>query len=677
MNRYLFSIDESRFADGGIDAKSGNGSGRMVSRALFAGWMLIAASIPKAADAGPPSNASGAEPSLEELINIKVTSVSKKEENLNDAAAAIFVLSHDDLLRSGATTVADALRLVPGLQVAAIDSGTWAVSARGFNSPFANKLLVMIDGRTVYSPLFSGVYWDVQQVFLDDVDRVEVIRGPGATVWGANAVNGVISIISKSARDTQGGLVYGGGGDAHLALGGARYGGKIGEDTYYRIYGSYQLNDDFRLADGRPASDGWDFEKGGFRVDHDTRNDGHGTWQGDAYAGRIGGQSGDVYGFNTLGRWTQRISDRSSYEAQAYFNHTFRNDALAEVDLDTADLSFQHTLGLGERNDLIWGLGYRFTEARLHKANSPAITILDGDIPLNLFSTFLQDEFKIIPDQLSLTLGTKIEHNDFTGIEVQPSARLVYKASKQQTVWAAVSRAVRTPSDSEAKSPITLALGPPVAGPGGGLYVPTYVGNPEAQSEVLMAYELGYRIQPNRRVSVDAATFYNNYSGLFGLRPSGFVPGAPVGALLTQSVNVLRGESYGGEAVLSVVAADSWHLSASYSLLMMHVHGDPASDAESFELNAPTHQAVLRSAHDITRNFSLDAQLRYVDNVRAVSAYVTADIRLSYRPTANLEFSLVGQNLLDDRHPEQASVFAGSPTIEVPRGLYGKITWRF
>ena len=496
---------------------------------MFAGAIWLVASR-GSAFAASPSTDPIVNLSLEDLVNVKVTSVSKKEESLNDAAAAIFVLSNDDIRRSGATTVADALRLVPGVQVAAIDSSDFAISARGFNSQFANKLLVMIDGRTVYSPLFSGVYWDAQQVFLDDVDRIEVIRGPGATVWGANAVNGVISIISKSARDTQGGLIYGGGGDVHLALGGARYGGKIGEDTFYRIYGSYQLNDDFQQTNGATANDGWDLWKGGFRVDHYTSNSGQLTWQGDAYAGNLADHTGDLNGFNTLGRWTQRLSDRSSYEVQAYFDHTYRNDALAEVSLDTADLSWQHTFGLGERNDVIWGLGYRFIDSQLHKANTPAITILDHEIPLNLFSAFIQDEFKIIPDRLTFTLGTKIEHNDFTGFEVQPSARLLFKPTGNQTVWAAVSRAVRTPSESEGKDAITFALGPPVVGPGGGLYVPTLFGNTALKSEVLLAYELGYRIQPTNRISVDLTAFYTDYSRLAAVNPEAFLPSAPVGS---------------------------------------------------------------------------------------------------------------------------------------------------
>jgi len=667
---------KSNSAIGKIIAGVGNLLVHFWRKALFTGLMLLVAGGVAAADAALASTNSLADLSLEDLVNLKVTSVSKKEEKLKDAAAAIFVLSNDDLRRSGATTVADALRLVPGLQVAAIDSGTWAVSARGFNSQFGNKLLVMIDGRTVYSPLFSGVYWDAQQVFLDDVDRIEVIRGPGATVWGANAVNGVISILSKSARDTQGGLIYGGGGDVHLALGGSRYGGKISKDTYYRVYGSYQLSDDFPEAKGRPADDSWDLGKGGFRIDHYTHNDGQLTWQGDGYAGNLAGHSGDLYGFNTLGRWTQPISERSSYEVQAYFDHTHRNDGLAEVSLDTADLSWQHTFGLGERNDVIWGLGYRFTDAQLHHANSPAVTILNHDLPLHLFSAFVQDEFKIIPDKLTFTLGTKIEHNDFTGVEVQPSARLVYKPAENQTLWAAVSRAVRTPSEADGKNAIAFATGAPIIGPGGGLYVPIFFGNTQLESEVLWAYELGYRIQPTHRLSLDVTAFYNDYTRLAGQQATGFIPGAPVGTMTIQSFNTLRGESYGGEAVLTVAATDSWRLSASYSLLMMHVHGEPGSAAEALELNAPTHQVVLRSSYDFARHFSLDGQLRYVDNVAAVAAYVTADIRLSYRPTANLELSIVGQNLLDARHPEQASVL-GLPTDEVPRGFYGRITWRF
>lgn len=635
----------------------------------LAGLLLVAGGS-GLAPAGSSSTNSVADLSLEDLVNIKVTSVSKKEEKLNDAAAAIFVLSNDDLRRSGATTIADALRVVPGLQVAAIGASDWAVSARGFNSQFANKMLVMIDGRTVYSPLFSGVYWDVQQVFLDDVERIEVIRGPGATVWGANAVNGVISIMSKSARDTPGGLVYGGGGDVHLALGGARYGGKINDDTYYRVYGNYQLNDDFQQANGQSAHDRWDLVKSGFRIDHYPGTDGQLTWQGDVYTGNLADRTGDLHGINTLGRWTQPLGERSSYEVQAYLDHVYRNDALAESSVDTADLTFQHTFGLGERNDVIWGLGYRFASARLDQANSPTVTIGDDETLLNLFSAFIQDEFQIIPDKLSFTLGTKIEHNDFTGVEVQPSARLAFKPTEKQTLWAAVSRAVRTPSGTEGKNIITFDLGAPGSDP-----MPRLIGNPDLKSEVLWAYELGYRIQPHHRVSVDVATFYNDYRHLVGQQFAAFIPGTP-NILAIESANILRGESYGGEAVVTVTVTDSWRWSASYSLLLLNVEGTSFGGTAGLELNAPTHQAVLRSSYDFTQHVSLDTQLRYVDNVQAVAAYVTADARLAYRPTTNLELALVGQNLLDASHPEQASTI-GAPTLEVPRGFYGRITWRF
>ena len=645
--------------------------------ALFAGAILLFAHIGTATAAELAPFDPVVDLSLEELVNVKITSVSKKEESLSDAAAAIFVLSNDDLRRSGATTVADALRLVPGVDVAAINSSTFAISVRGFNSEFANKLLVLFDGRSVYTPLFSGVYWDAQQVFLDDVDRIEVIRGPGATVWGANAVNGVINVISKSARDTQGALIYGGGGDVHLTLDGARYGGKIGENTWYRIYGTYQLNSDYQLSNGQPANDGWDLWQGGFRVDHYPSNGGQLTWQGDAYTGNLADRTGDINGFNTLGRWTQPIADRSSYEVQAYFDHTYRNDALAESSLNTVDLTFQHIFGLGERNNVIWGMGYRFSAAQLHQANSPGVTIRDHNLRLNLFSAFIQDEFKVIPDQLTFTLGTKIEHNDFTGFELQPSARLVFKPAKNQTVWASLSRAVRTPSGVEGKDLITFVLGPPVVGPGGGLYLPTLFGNTQFQSEVLWAYELGYRIQPTPRVSVDIATFYNDYTNLAYQQPTGsFIPGVPVGIMTEETRNILRANSYGGEAVVTFAVSDSWRLSASYSLLLLNAQGESAIGAQVLELNAPTNQVVLRSSYDFSRHFSLDADLRYVDNVQLVPAYITADVRLSWRPRADLEVSLVGQNLLQDYHPEQASTI-GLPTAEVPRGVYGKIAWHF
>lgn len=614
--------------------------------------------------------------SIEELMNESITSVAKKEQRLGDVAAAVSVLSNDDIRRSGVTTVADALRLVPGMQVAAFDSAGWAISARGFNSQFSNKLLAMIDGRTIYSPLFSGVYWDAQQAMLNDLDRIEVIRGPGATVWGANAVNGVISVVSKGARDTQGGFIYGGGGDVPRALGGARYGGKISDDTYYRIYGTYQLNDDFRYANDQSANDRWDIKQGGWRVDHYAGDDSHLTWQGDAYSGHLANYVGDMHGFNTIGRWSRRISERSDFQVQAFVDRAYRNDLLGEATVDTADWTLQHTFGLGERNDVIWGVGYRYTRTRAERSNSPLLRFVDDDIPLRLFSAFVQDEVELLPDRLIFTLGTKLEHNDFTGFEVQPSARLVFKAARSHSVWAAVSRAARTPSELEGRSFIAFTLGAPITGPSGEQYVPTLTGNTQAESEVLWAYELGYRGQVSDRVSIDVATFHNAYHNLLAFQPTGFFPGTPLGTMNIQAKNTLHGESYGGEVMLTATLADSWRLSAGYSLLILHMQGQPMTEATPLELNAPKHQFVLRSSNSISARSSLDMQLRYVDQVQAVPAYVAADVRLSYRPMDNLELAIVGQNLLNDQHPEQASPI-GLPIAEVPRGFNARITQRF
>jgi iron complex outermembrane receptor protein len=614
--------------------------------------------------------------SLEELMNETVTSVSKKEQKLSNAPAAISVLTNEDIRRSGATSVAEALRLVPGLNVASANSSQWAISGRGFNNVYANKLLVMVDGRAVYTPLFGGVYWDLQQTMLEDVDRIEVIRGPGATIWGANAVNGVINVVTRSAKDTQGGLIYGGGGNVQLAMGGARYGGKVGEHTYYRIFAGYQLKDDYRTAAGQPADDGWQSVNGGFRIDHYPQPETHLTWQMETTVLDLDDHASDSYNFNTLGRWTHELSARSSVEIQAYYDRNYRYEATrSEPRLDTIDLTGQHTFGLGERNDVIWGVGYRFVANNI-KQTTPAAAVRNGTLSQQLFSAFIQDEFKLMPDKLTLTAGTKLEHNDFTGVEVQPSVRAVFKPTERQTVWAAVSRAVRTPTELESKDVFAIPVGAPVVGPGG-LFLPTLVGNGDVGAEVLWAYELGYRIQPVDRVSTDFTVFYNDYSDLMSYGTvTRFVPGVPIGVAEQPWQNVQSAETYGSEVSVTVSPTDSWRLTAAYTFLMVQVHGPAATNPETGERSTPRHQAILRSSYDFSKHLSLDAQLRYVDNILAVSSYVTADLRISYRVNDRLEFSLVGQNLLDNQHPEQAPIVLTSGG-EVPRGVYGKVTWRF
>jgi iron complex outermembrane recepter protein len=615
---------------------------------------------------------------LDALATVTITSVSKKEQRLADTAAAVTVLSNDDILRSGATSLPEALRLVPGLNVAQIDASTWAVSSRGFNGQFANKLLVMIDGRSVYTPLFSGVYWDVQNVLLEDVDRIEVIRGPGATVWGANAVNGVINVVTKSAKDTQGGLVYGGTGTEKTAMFGARYGAKVSDNTFLRVYAKYDQMDDTQLATGRDAADEWFIGQAGFRLDYDNEKN-HGTWQGDIYdGGQLASDGYDVFGANTLGRWSHRLSDTSGVEVQAYYDRVERVDSFFDTARDTFDVTAEHTFALGKRNNVIWGVGYRFSHLETEGASpNPAFaSVVDESFNTDLASAFVQDDFTVIENKLILTAGTKLEHNDFTGVEVQPSGRLTYKPAENQTIWGSVARAVRTPSEVEGRDFVRIGLGfvPPNI-------VPTLVGNDEVNSEELIAYELGYRIQPTKRLSVDVAAFYNDYDRLITVVGGGApfpIAGTPLLAAPQTFVNELEGESYGGEASVTYQPLDNVRITAGYQLLWLQLHRQRPGVEEDGEGGSPRNQALLRVAYDITKQLQFDVTARYVENLPSsgIHSYIDADARLAWNATKNLQIALVGQNLLDSQHPEYPAGFGGAPN-EIERAGYLKLTYKF
>jgi iron complex outermembrane recepter protein len=623
--------------------------------------------------------------SLEELMAETVTSVSKREQKLSDAAAAVSLLVTNDLIRSGARSIPEALRLVPGMDVAAYNSNQWAVSMRGLNHLYANKLLVLIDGRAVYTPLFAGVYWDLQQRMLEDVERIEVIRGPGATVWGANAVNGVINIVSSSAKDTTGTLVLADAGtQGHQ--GGVRHGGQIGPSTFYRVFASGQETESYSLLDGTDAGDGWHNTHAGFRVDHYGENRSHLTWQSDLTLVNLHERTADGYNLNTIGRWTREWADRSTVEAQVYVDRTHRNEvARSRNTVDTYDFTLQSTFGLGDRHDLVGGIGYRHIASRLEQTNSYSI-IRDGVFDLKVFSAFLQDEIKLVPDVVKLTVGTKLEHNDFTGFEVQPSIRATVKPAHNQTVWAAVSRAVRTPSAIEGWDLTALVLAGPMPGPDGRVYLPMLVGNRDLKAEELWAYELGYRYQPTRALNLDLAVFHNNYdnvitSGAF----ERFIPGVPVGSAEVPWTNAIAGEtirarSHGGEASVTVAPSPNWRLSASYSLLRfrMHLpeHEPKLIPVESYTDNSPQQQVTVRSSLNLTARTDLDLQARFVDQLATTPAYITADVRFAFRPIANVELSLIGKNLFDGQHPEQGEI-VGSTMAQVPRSVWAKIALRF
>ncbi|HXG47875.1 MAG TPA: TonB-dependent receptor, partial [Methylomirabilota bacterium] len=517
---------------------------------------------------------------LEALANLKVSSVSKKEEKLTDAAAAITVVRGEDAKRSGATSIPEALRAVPGLHVGQIDARSWAISPRGFNNQFANKTLVLIDGRAVYTPLFAGTYWDAQNIFMDDLDRIEVIRGPGATVWGANAVNGVINVVTRSAKDTQKGLVYGGGGDEKQALAGARYGVRLNDHTWAKFDASAARYDDTAAGSGDANTDGWQVARQGFRVDGEPNDTTRFSVIGGGYTGESFDVANNIYGANLLGRWDRNLSERSTLGAQVYYDRTYRRDTLLQNSRDTVDATLQHSFGLGERQDVMWGLGYRFNGTTSESQNAAVINVRDPHFSTDLYSAFIQDEIKVVPEKLSTTLGTKIEHNDFTGWEVQPSLRLTYKPAANQTVWASVSRAVRTPSDIEGHDLATLAVG--FSAPNN---VPTLFGDPSIDSEELIAYELGYRIQPSKRVSVDVAAFVNAYDEILTLQPTGVViPAGPINIVQETFQNAVEGYNYGGELSVTVAPRDNLRFTAWYALLWSDLDGP---DARGLQRSSP------------------------------------------------------------------------------------------
>jgi iron complex outermembrane receptor protein len=594
--------------------------------------MLFSVSLPALADSKELGDLS-----LEELANIRITSVSKKSEPLSDAPASIFVVTGEEIRRSGATSLPEALRLAPNLQVARGDARNYAITARGFNSVLENKLLVLIDGRTVYSPLFSGVFWDAQDVVLADVDRIEVISGSGGTLWGANAVNGVINIITKNAADTQG--VYaaiGGSSDERNAV--VRYGGKMDNGGSYRIYGKYIENDDTRTADGRISSSGWNRQQAGFRSDWTSGGDAL-TLQGDAYNGSLHQPTtADIAigGANLMGHFRRQVSDRSSIDLQAYWDYSERKQPGALIEyLNTLDLQFQHSIDLNEHHNIEWGAGYRYAMDQVN--NNVNFAFLPGSLNMHWGSLFVQDRFAP-SDTLRLTGGIRLEHNNYTGFEVLPSLRLSWKPASNHLVWGAISRAVRTPSriDRDFYAP------PP---PG----TPLFAGGPEFDSEVAIDAELGYRGQLSRSVSYSATLFHTDYDKLRTVEP------AASGLYVD---NLAKGSTHGVEMWGSWQASDQWRLSAGFVAQKVRTELQPESRDTSaligLATSDPGHYWLLRSSYDISARQHLDLTLRYVGALRNpdVPSYTTMDLRYGWKIRPDLEFSVTGQNLVGGTHAE-------------------------
>ena len=633
--------------------------------------------------------------SIENLMDIDVTSVSKKEQKLSQVAAAIFVITAEEIRRSGATNIPDLLRMVPGLDVAQIDASTWAISARGFNLQFANKLLVLIDGRAVYTPLFGGVYWDSQDVPLEDIERIEVIRGPGGTVWGANAMNGVINIITKKATDTQGGLITGIGGTQAQGFGTVQYGGKIKEGTSYRIFTKYLNNNHSPDLNGQDADDGWHLLHSGFRIDSNLSKKDTLTTQGDIYTGNEGAtivhsiltpspenvvvQSvAALSGGNVLSRWNHVFSSRCDTTFQFYFDRYSRDGPESDEDRDTYDFDFQNHIAVGTRHDVIWGAGYR------HTADRTVGTIDQAFIPANdssdLFSTFLQDQITLKPNRLALYVGSKLENDYFSGFDIEPSARLAWTPSNRRTFWAAISRANRTPTSRDVGLNAALAALP-------GPAEVVLLGNPKEKSEHVIAYEIGYRAQPSNRLSLDLTTFFNQYQGLESVEPlAAFFDANAVPPLLVHPLsfaNKMYGTTGGLEASVDWKLTNRWTLSPGYSFLQIHMHTlstslDTTSVADVQGSN-PRHQAQLRSHFELSRGLAWDSSAYFVDRLPAqfVASYTRLDTQLTWRLAERTEFSIVGQNLLSDHHAEFNDELQSVSSSWVKRSAFAKITWQF
>ncbi len=626
--------------------------------------MLGLASAPLPAQEAQELTAELKRLSLEELARVDVTSVSRRAEPLFGAPAAVTVVTGEEVRRSGATTLPDALRLATGMQVGRFDSRTYAVSARGFNISTANKLQVLIDGRSVYSPLFAGVLWDVPDVLLEDLDRIEVIRGPGATLWGANAVNGVVNVITKSARDTQGSLLSAGGGSEEQAFAAARHGGRAGERLFYRLYGKYAYRDALALAQGGSADDPLRRAQGGFHLRWERGAEDVAIFQGDLYRGLIGHPvqlDTEISGGNLLGRWERTLAGGSQVRVGLYWDRSHRDSPrVFEERRDTADLDLQHRVALGRRHDVVWGAGYRTSRDRVE--DSPVLGWDPNRRTISVLNLFAQDEVTLLPDRLRLTVGAKLEEHESTGLEAQPNVRLAWTPDDRRTVWASVARAVRSPSRLD--EDLRIFSGP----------VLVLRGSRDFEAEELLAYEAGWRQLLGERAKLDAAVFHHEYDELRSQEPT---PGSGLPIVLA---NRLEGRVRGVELEVDFDLTPTWRWRAGAAWLDKELRLEPGSGDSTrgrSEGHDPDVHGFVRTGLDLPGGVELDGTLRYVDDLPtlAVPSYLELDLRLGWRPRAGLELELVGRNLLDGSHLEFAP--AGGLREEVERGAYARATLRF
>ena len=631
--------------------------------------------------------------SLEELMSIEVSSAAKRPQRLADASTAIYAIGREEIRRSGATSLPELLRTVPGVQVSRIDASRYAVSIRGFSNRYSGKVLVLQDGRSLYNPLFAGTYWEVQDTLLEDIERIEVIRGSGGTLWGANAVNGVINIITRHAKDTEGTYVEAKAGSLEKGVA-IRHGGKLGEDGQFRAYAKLDRHDDMDDGPGLQAHDAWQQKRAGFQAEVQPNALDTLTVQGDVYDGKADQRvltvsdqtlqttmlpdTAKLFGGNLMLRWKHEKGDEENWQLQAYFDNAQLDDAVQKQTVNTLDIEWQQRLTLTADQDLTWGLGVRRIEESLKGGFTIATTPESSNNML--YSGFVQDEIKLKSDLL-LTLGTKLEHNDNTGFEAQPSVRLQWKATPTDSVWAAVSRAVQTPTVATTSAHANVGTQPTPMGP----LLLNVRGNPDIASESMLSREIGYRGQFGPNINIDIAAFYNTYDKLvsreFGQPEIGRFATLPI-----NFANLMYGKTYGFEVAGNWQVTPTWRLHGSYSNLKMDLRARPGSMGVigfGGEGASPQNMLQLHSLHNLPNNFELDANLYFTDKLYfadkappvGVASHTQLDLRLGWRPTPDLEISLTGRNLLKTRHTEYAGDDVSS--TQVPRSVLAQIRWKY
>jgi iron complex outermembrane receptor protein len=678
------------------------GLGTVLSRVRAAGALCGAvcglAAFTTTLSASPPQSGQPSAPRLAELTlaqlgEIEITSVSKQPEDVWRTAVAIHVITADDIRRSGALTIPEAVRLAPGIAVARIDSDHWSIGVRGFGDQFSKSLLVLIDGRSIYTPLFAGMYWPAHDTMMEDVERIEVIRGPGGTIWGGNAVNGVINIITKRAADTHGALASLGSGTVDRGAMAFRYGGGNDRGFDYRVYGKgFTFGRQFH-EDGGNYDDWW-MGQTGFKAEWAAQSRDRLTLQGEVSRGSHGQRVAissfspaatlavdtpfDVSGVNLLARWERALGAGNDLSLQTYYDRTSWSASHFEEDRSTVDVDLMHGFRIGARHRLLWGVGARWSPSTF----SQVIPTLDFDPRSEtgtLFSAFGQDEIQIVPKRVVLTAGAKFEHNNYTGLETQPSVRLAWTPRETQAIWTAVTRAVRTPSRLERDMRLTSFVP-------ANLPIPVFLqvtGSSSFTSEQMIGYEAGYRTRLVPNTYLDLAVFHHDHDDLasFGLGATTVesLP-APVHAVIRfPYVNGIKGSTDGFEVAPDWRPAAWWQLKGSYSYLRLDLRSKPGNvdtnAVTQYEGSSPHHQALVQSRLNFPAGVELDATYRYVSELpgRQVQGYHTADLRAGWQVTAATRFSVSGQNLLAPHHVEFSH--APPPSVAIRRSVYAALTW--